>query len=408
MTVNFYPERRGKSQLRHVYAYIREKKKTIQINTKMSVDIDKWNKDKQRVSRGHNNAAQINSALDRLSLEIKGYHADFLRDVPVGTIDLFKPYLLEKLDYSIPIEEVTEEVEKDIIILYDEFIQIKTVQYKESTIKKYVTLRNILIEYSKSKRKVLKFSNLNMAFFEDLYGFLIKKRKQSNNTIHKNIKNFNTFLNWCYDSGYTKEKIKSSLKIKTNPTRAIALSINELNRLYSHKFEIERLARVRDVFCFACYTGARYSDIETIKREQFTETHWKYRSPKTGKLISVPLQNEAKQIIAKYLDDIKPLPVITAQKLNEYLKEVCKAVGIDTPTVRESAIGGKISEETVPKYEMITFHTARRTFATLAINAGKSTTSVMRITGHSSIATLMKYIKTTAEHVEDEFDGAWF
>jgi integrase len=83
--------------------------------------------------------------------------------------------------------------------------------------------------------------------------------------------------------------------------------------------------------------------------------------------------------------------------MNKYLKEMGKMAGIDGTEMQVKTNGGRRYEVTVPKYELISTHTARRSFATNAFKAGVPSISIMRITGHSTEKAFMKYIKITNE-----------
>jgi len=59
--------------------------------------------------------------------------------------------------------------------------------------------------------------------------------------------------------------------------------------------------------------------------------------------------------------------------------------------------GGEIIEISKPKYQWVSAHTARRTFATLMFKAGFPSISIMKITGHKDERSFLKYIKITGE-----------
>ena len=64
---------------------------------------------------------------------------------------------------------------------------------------------------------------------------------------------------------------------------------------------------------------------------------------------------------------------------------------------KKSTRGGKKIWEYFKKYQMIVIHTARRTLATLLVDAGLPYHQVMKITGHKKLTTLQKYIKSEAD-----------
>jgi len=97
--------------------------------------------------------------------------------------------------------------------------------------------------------------------------------------------------------------------------------------LQNHQFKSSALSRARDVFCFMCWTGQRYSDITNLTRKQLClndhkETIWKLVTVKTNENISVPIISYAEEIMAKYEKEEYPIPRFTNQKLNFHLKTI--------------------------------------------------------------------------------------
>lgn len=86
------------------------------------------------------------------------------------------------------------------------------------------------------------------------------------------------------------------------------------------------LERVRDVFLFQCFTGLRYSDVFNLKRSDIKDNHIEITTVKTADSLIIELNKHSKSILYKYKDipfeNDKVLPVITNQKMNEYLKEL--------------------------------------------------------------------------------------
>lgn len=89
--------------------------------------------------------------------------------------------------------------------------------------------------------------------------------------------------------------------------------------------------------------------------------------------------------------------MISQQKFNDYLKEVCELAGINDLITFYQTRGEKREQITLPKYQLITSHTARRSFATNAFKAGLPSISIMKITGHKTERSFLKYIKITKE-----------
>ncbi len=163
-----------------------------------------------------------------------------------------------------------------------------------------------------------------------------------------------------------------------------------------------RLDRVLDLFLIGCYTGLRFSDYTQLRPANITYggTILSVTTQKTRSRVAIPLNANVLAILAKYDRGDGPgvlPPAMSNQKFNAYLKELAQKAGFTTDVERTRTQGGQKSTLTASKWELVTTHTARRSFATNAFLAGVPTVSIMKITGHVSETQFMKYIKITAE-----------
>ena len=102
-----------------------------------------------------------------------------------------------------------------------------------------------------------------------------------------------------------------------------------------------------------------------------------------------------------------PLPMISNQKFNKYLKELCKLAEINDP-IEIIRYKGATKQSTIyPKYEVISAHTGRKTFATLSLEKGIPAETVMKITGHADYKSFQRYVKVTEERKRNEMQRAW-
>jgi len=121
----------------------------------------------------------------------------------------------------------------------------------------------------------------------------------------------------------------------------------------------------------------------------------KIMAQKTSKTIFAPMTPRVKRIFEKY-DYQLPKPICN-QNYNRYLKDIARMAGITTPVTRTRTIRGVLTTTTVPKYQRVSSHTARRSFATNAYIAGLPTFSIMKITGHKTEEAFLLYIRISAE-----------
>lgn len=159
------------------------------------------------------------------------------------------------------------------------------------------------------------------------------------------------------------------------------------------KPRVRAYSKARDAFLIGAFTGLRVSDYARLKEMNITDTI-RIQTVKTGAKVVIPIHWVVQEILDRGFDfDSK----IYDQKINEYIKKVGKAAGICDEIMITRNAGGMSVQETHPKYELITTHTARRSFATNAYKAGIPTISIMKITGHTRETTFLRYIKVSED-----------
>ena len=89
------------------------------------------------------------------------------------------------------------------------------------------------------------------------------------------------------------------------------------------------------------------------------------------------------------------------------MKEVCRIAGITEETSITHTIAGKRTKENFPKYELVSAHTARRSFATNMFESGVPALVIMQITGHKTEKAFLSYIKTDPEKYASMLIEQW-
>jgi integrase len=144
-----------------------------------------------------------------------------------------------------------------------------------------------------------------------------------------------------------------------------------------------------------------------LKREHIKNGEIKLTIQKTKEPLTIPITPYSLFILAKYYKLSKPLPIISNQKMNEYLKELCKIAEINEPIEIVRYRGVERIAIVYPKYELIGVHTGRKTFATLSLEKGMSAERVMAITGHKDYKSFQRYIKVTEQEKKVAMGKAW-
>lgn len=178
----------------------------------------------------------------------------------------------------------------------------------------------------------------------------------------------------------------------------IFLTWEELNQLKNYQISETKqyLERVRDVFLFCCFTGLRYSDVHNLKKSDIRDGYIEITTVKTAERLIIELNNHSKAILDKYKDvefeGHKALPVISNQKMNDYLKELGELAEINEPVSETYYKGSKRIDTITPKYALLGTHAGRRTFICNALALGIPAQVVMKWTGHSDYKAMKPYI----------------
>lgn len=418
MATNFYLDTRPNKKGDHpINVSIVIKGERLLTTTGYSISPDKWNKERQRVNQGFSNANGItyNVINNKLS-EIESHFSKLENQIEItDTTDFnLKDEFADKFRTN-----KTKKKAETIFDHIDEFISEvgRLNDWTVSTVEKFNALKNHL----KAFDPALKYENLDesglISFMDYLKNVPLAGDVQGmrNSTIKNRISFLKWFLRWATKKGYNNElaflsfnpKIKT---IKSTDKEIVFLDWEELIHVYNFEFPDKKkyLTRVRDVFCFSCFTGLRYSDTANLKRSNVHETYISLTSIKDSDNLKIELNKYSKAILDKYKDEQFPydraLPVISNQRSNEYLKEMAKLCGIDKPVTEVYYKGNERIEEVKPKYEKICTHTARRTFISNALMKGIPVNVVMKWTGHSDYNAMKPYIAIADTAKKDEMD----
>lgn len=378
--------------------------KRIEFTTGYRIDTAKWDFDKQLVKNGCTNklkqsAADINADLRKYSAKIQDIFKEFEVQNIVPTLEQIKDVFNSKQK---PVEEIT--IPKiEFMIAFDEFIREcgTNNNWATSTYNKFAVVKNHLNAFDPK----LSFESLDESKLIDYISFLRDKKDMRNSTVDKQIKFLKWFLRWGTRKGYCHNNAHEefSPKLKNTTKKVIFLTMDELNMIRDYEISENKqyLERVRDVFLFCCFTGLRYSDVYNLKRSDVKADCIEITTVKTSDNLVIELNNYSKIILDKYkdinFDKNKALPVISNQKMNDYLKELAELAGIDEPVRETYYKGNERIDEVTPKYALLGTHAGRRTFICNALALGIPAQVVMKWTGHSDYKAMKPYIDIADE-----------
>ena len=306
----------------------------------------------------------------------------------------------------------------DFFKTFDEIIESEKVirQWTESSVQKYNTVKKHLMAFSKD----ITFTDWTENKLNEYVNFLGTELRMKDVSVQKEIKLFKLVLKKAHKMGFSVPPafLDFKPKFKIVDKEVVYLSWDELMTMY--KFDIPEegteitlkdmngrpyrktvqgsssMRKTRDLFCFCAFTGLRYSDMAKLKRTDILNDRIKVVTEKTNDSLTIPLNRYAKTILAKYEDEPFPgdlaLPVISNQKMNDYIKDLAEICGFTTPINYIYYQGGERHEEVYPKWSVLGTHGARRTFICNALAFGISAEIIMKITGHSNYAAMKPYI----------------
>ena len=378
--------------------------KRIEFTTGYRIDATKWDADKQRVKNGCSNklkqsASEINASLLEYYTEIQSIFKRFeVEDVMPTPEQIKEAFNALHKPVSEEPKPKKEALPCDFFQVFDDFVEDcgRQNNWTDSTFEKFAAVKNHLTNF----REGLTFEFFDERGLNDYVGYLRDVKEMRNTTIGKQLSFLKWFLRWAFKKGVHQNNAYDSYKpkLKSTQKKIIFLTWDELNRLREFKIPSNKqaLERVRDVFLFQCFTGLRYSDVFNLRRSDIKGDHIEVTTVKTSDSLIIELNNHSKAILDKYKDvafeDDKVLPVITNQKMNDYLKELAEMAGIDEPVRQTYYKGNERIDDVTPKYVLLGTHAGRRTFICNALALGIPPQVVMKWTGHSDFKAMKPYI----------------
>jgi integrase len=376
-----------------VYLIFRYYNKRFKYSTGLQIKPTFWNIKSQRAKETKQflEHSEFNTRLKIIESSITNTYRKLINDNITPTPDRLRTELNSVLLKSAM-------VKKNDLISFAETI-IKTSVKRPNTIKHYRQTLRILIEFKLSFSRSLTFENIDLGFYDEFLKYCLDENYQTN-TIGGFIKNVKVFMSEAVDRKLTNnlEFRNRRFAVLEEDTENIYLSQKDIDLLYALDLKDNpRLDKVRDLFIVGCYTGLRFSDLMQLDDQNLIDdrTKLKIKTEKTSEVVIIPLHKYIREILKKH--NGVPQYLISNQKMNDYLKELGEQAELDEKILISFTKGGVKQSTNFKKYELITVHTARRSFATNAYLMDIPSISIMKITGHRSEKAFLKYIKISQE-----------
>lgn len=393
MNIHFKLRAQGKSQPKIILVIFdsRFKGRKFMFSTGLCIAPVAWDKRKERskMSFGSKNEiaqSTLNQILDEIEQKAIAFLSERHGNNRLSRNEL-KAFLSQATDGGSNRESIPEQIFKtwESIILSTK--SSNGVPITQGTVRSKTQTLNLLKEFTKAEKFELSFEAMDMNFYHQFDDYMCRQGL-SGNTRGKHFKEIKAVLREAADRGIninTSFQKKSFRVIRAKPDN-IYLNENEIKKIFLLDLSSAQ-SRLRDIFVMAAYSGLRHSDWDQLRKENIiTERSMqmlRIQQKKTNDIVYIPIHSAVRQILEKYTES--PPKVISNQKFNEALKMICKKADLGVVN-----IDGKSFE----KWELVSTHTARRSFATNAyLSKSMDVYQIMNCTGHKSESSFLRYLK---------------
>ncbi|MFD2785327.1 site-specific integrase [Hymenobacter rubripertinctus] len=411
MTVQFErrtdrPDAAGRCTI-HLRAYFDGQR--LRLVTREKCLASEWQTDKQKFRRSKPGFQEANEYLDSLAARVQAAY----RQLRTSGIEPTPADLKAFLAPPPPVEKPKEAAVPPLIALFDEYrLALAARGRRASTLKGVKTTRNLMEQFEGKLKRKLTLAAYDVAMHDQLLTFLRNEKKLAQNSIWKVVKHIKAML------AYLGEDRGLTLALKVRQLKAAWVDVDKVYLLASDLKLLEvapmpaGLGRTRDAFLFCCYTGLRYSDLAELREGNLHE--WsgarvlRLTQTKTRTSVSIYLTAAASALLDKYEGTgVRLMPVMTNQVMNRNLKKISALAGLREMVEVVTTELGEVVKRQVPKYELVTMHTARHTFATQSLLRGMAMEVLQKVMGHTRIQTTMIYAKIVEDFQHQEMRRIW-
>ncbi|MCW3160836.1 site-specific integrase [Chryseobacterium oryctis] len=359
----------------------------LTISTQLGIPKAEWDYEKQRP---YNIYRKKNKLLNKKLDTIKVILSEYIE----STILQKKKVTSKKIEDIINIicfQNNFENSEDSLLFYIDQYISTRYGIICSSTYKRYKVFYNLIERFEGFLQSKIKIDKIDNNFAKE---FLLFGRNESYSeaTIFRTLKFIRTILNFIEKQGKATSIRNFEFKKEKQEKELITLNEEELLRIKNTKVP-ETLQSSKDWLLISCYTGQRISDFMNFSKDKLLEIEGKlcinFTQQKTGKNIFLPLHPIVLEIINKNNNNFpKPL---SPHVYNRNIKKIGKIAHIDTKIKARKRIGHRVKNLNIEKWEALTSHIGRRSFATNFY--GKIPTSLLiNATGHGTEKMFLNYI----------------
>lgn len=343
-----------------------------EIQIKRSVEVSKWNSQKECTAGKDRKAMELNHYLDTVRTKVLKIHRELEQDGKPITADILKRRYYGEGDSPKMLLEVFREHNR-------KYRELMGKDYVAGTVLRYERTARYLEELLQKEYGMndIPLKEINHEFITKFEHYVKTEKSCAQNAAVKYLKNLKKIIKTALVNKWITDDPFLEIHFKQTRTNRAFLTEEELGILLKKEFTIPRLQTVRDIFVFCALTGLAFTDVQHLKHDHIIKDgngeYWIRKArEKTDNMCDIPLLDIPRMILEKYKghpECMKKgvlLPVPSNQRMNSYLKEIADTCGITKP---------------------LSTHVARHTFATVALANRVSMESVAKMLGHTDIRT---------------------
>jgi integrase len=377
--------------------------KIFRAKTGYVIDPDKWSTETNLPKKGGDAARKnLKTELEKLAVSIQ----TSLNEATANGIDISGDWLQQQIDdFQGKIETTEEDRLVNCLQDYVDYLPRKKQRDGKrgaaiATIKKYRSLKVKIENFETYRRKKILVKDVGLKFIDELEKYFLETDKLGENTTGRYIEFLKTVCLWAAnENDIPAHPQLKRIKGYHEQAAKVFLNFEELEKIENTTYKREALENAKDWLIIGCFVGQRVSDLLTLTSDNLTVKNGlelvELVQKKTRKRVAIPLHPKIKTILEKRNGQF-PYK-ISDVRFNEYVKDVCRLAGINQPTGGGKMITdletGKTRKQygTFPKYELISSHVCRRSYATNFY--GEVPTSwLMAITAHSTEKQFLEYV----------------